>query len=253
MERLTNTKKSGITGSGLRTWGMIFCILGIIGRGILQNRFLGTGSLSAQQLLEVMQSSENAMIAATLSLVLQAMETCAVPIFALLMLEGFQHTMDLRQYFLRVAGLAVLTELPYNLAISGKLFAADSRNPVFGLVLCLLMLYFYRRYAEKTFRNTLIKVIVTVAGILWTVMLKIDFGTGLVLIMAIMWACRRKPIYRNMAGAVMAIVCTLGNPFYLAAPMGFLAVHSYNGDQGADNRVVNYLAYPVLLLAVGLI
>ena len=38
----------------------------------------------------------------------------------------------------------------------------------------------------------------------------------------------------------------------MAAPMGFLAIHFYNGEKGEENRLVNYLAYPVILLAVGL-
>ena len=36
--------------------------------------------------------------------------------------------------------------------------------------------------------------------------------------------------------------------FYMASPMGFLAVHLYNGEKGEQNRLVNYLTYPALLL-----
>ena len=38
----------------------------------------------------------------------------------------------------------------------------------------------------------------------------------------------------------------------LAAAMGFLAIHFYNGEPGEGNRVVNYLFYPVCLLVIGL-
>ena len=55
---------------------------------------------------------------------------------------------------------------------------------------------------------------------------------------------------RGMGGAVAALVCSVFSLFYMASPMGFLAVHFYNGEKGPDNRTVNYLAYPVLLLAV---
>ena len=32
-----------------------------------------------------------------------------------------------------------------------------------------------------------------------------------------------------------------------------MTVHFYNGDKGADNRLVNYLSYPVLLLLFALV
>ena len=72
----------------------------------------------------------------------------------------------------------------------------------------------------------------------------------LLLILAVLWALREKPMLRSMAGAMAALVCSVGSLFYMASPMGFLAVHFYNGEKGTDNRTVSYLAYPVLLLAV---
>jgi hypothetical protein len=35
--------------------------------------------------------------------------------------------------------------------------------------------------------------------------------------------------------------------------MGFLAIHFYNGEKGNTGRLVNYLFYPVTLLAIGLV
>ena len=134
-------RSSGISSNGLRTWGMFFLLAGMLGKSILQNGLLNLGAVSFGQLLEQMQTSRAAMLYATLALVLQAMETCAVPIFAFLLVEGVEHTSSLRNYALRVAGLAVLSELPYNLATSGKLLDTTSRNPVFGLVVCLVMVY----------------------------------------------------------------------------------------------------------------
>ena len=79
-------------------------------------------------------------------------------------------------------------------------------------------------------------------------MLKIEFGICFVLIAGVMWAFRSRPLYRNFAGASAAIVCSVFNPFFLASPMGFLAVHMYNGEDGEENRVFCYLFYPAVLL-----
>ena len=114
MERLGNTRPSGLHAGNLRAWGMLFAVAGIIGRSILQNQMLGVGVLSAEDLVQMMQSSQEAFIIATIALVLQAVETVAVPIFVFLLVEGFSHTSNWKKYILRVAAMAVLTEpLPF--------------------------------------------------------------------------------------------------------------------------------------------
>lgn len=253
MERIRDTKTSGISRNALHTWGMFFLALGILGRSIFQNQLLGLSSVTAQQLLEAMQSSEAMMLYATLGLVLQAIETCALPIFAFLLVEGVQKTSNFRNYFFRVLGVAVLSEIPYNLAMSAKLFDFSSRNPVFGLVLAMIAMYFYGRYAEKSVKNTLIKLVVTLAAMIWGSMLSIEYGGCLVLVAVVLWAFRAKPLMRNIAGATATILGSLYSLFMMAAPMGFLAIHFYKGEKGEENRLVNYLAYPVLLLAVALV
>ncbi|MGM9549734.1 MAG: TraX family protein [Faecousia sp.] len=252
MERIPTTKPSGIRTNALHAWGMLFTAFGIVGQSILQNRLLGIGQISAQALLEAMQESDGTMLIATLALVLHALETCAVPIFAFLLVEGYQHTSSFRKYILRVLGVAVVSEVPYNLAMGGRLLDFSSRNPVFGLVLGLIVLYLYDRYGEKTAKYTIGKVVITIAALLWPLMLGIEYGSCVVLTVAVLWAFRKKPLMRNFAGATVSIVCSLYSPFFLAAPMGFLAVHLYNGEKGAENRLANYLAYPLLLLVIGL-
>lgn len=253
MERIRDTKSSGLTGGALHTWGMLFLAVGIVGKSILQNRLLGVGQVSVQQLLEAMQSSDTVMIYATAALVMQALETCAVPIFAFLLVEGVQHTANFRNYFLRIAGLAVLSEIPYHLAMSGKVLDLSARNPVFGLVMALAMVFFYRRYPEKTVPHLLIRLVVTVSAILWCSMLSINAGGCLVFLVAVIWMFRQKPMMRGIAAATASLVCSLTSMFYMAAPMGVLTIHFYNGEKGEQNRVVSYLAYPVLLLAAWLI
>ncbi len=250
MERLVNEKPSGLSATALRTWGMLFLALGAVGRGILQNRVLGLGGITDQKMLEAVLSGDGAMFIAALSLVLQAVETCAVPIFCLLLVEGFTHTANFTHYLLRVLGTGMACEIPFNLALSGKLLDFDTRNPVIGMALCLIVLYFFKRYAGRSGINTAIKICVTLAAIVWAEMLHIEHGTCCVVLTSVLWAFREKPLYRNMAGCLAGAVCTVISPFYLACPMGFLALHFYRGERGSDNRLVNYLTYPLILLVV---
>lgn len=248
MERLGRTAPTGINANALKTWGMIFAMAGILGRSILQNRLLGVGTVSALELVEMMQSSEGAMVVATVALIMQAIETCAIPIFAFALVEGFQHTADWKKYFLRLAGVAVLSEIPYNLAMGMKVLDFGSRNPVFGLVLAFVMLCLYRYFAGKK----LVCVVATIAALTWAMMLKVEHGVPMLLIVCALWAFRKKPMFRGFIGSAVAVVCTVSSLFYLAAPMGFLAIHLYNGEKGENNRLVSYLFYPVAVLAIGL-
>lgn len=257
MERLGNpNKRTGITVNALRTWGMVFLAAGVIGRGVIQNHILGIAGMTTEQILQVMESSETAMNYATMSIVMQALEVCAAPIFAVLLVEGILHTSDFNQYFTRVLGLACLTEIPYNLAMGKGLLDFGTRNPVFSLVLGMLMIFFYQRYSGRGAKNVLIKILVSAAALIWVRMLNIEFGAPVLVILMVLWAFRTKPMYRSFAGASTAIACSLFSPFFLASPMSFLAIHMCNWEKGEENRTLNYLMYPGMLLlatAVGIL
>lgn len=249
MERLGNHyTKTGITVNALRTWALLFLAAGVLGRGVLQNHILGFTGMGTLQMLEVMQSSETAMNYATMSLAFQALETCAAPLFVYLLVEGVVHTADFQKYFLRVLTAAIVTEIPYNLTMGKGVLDFGSRNPVFGLVLAMILIFFYQRYRERGMKNAGVKILVTLAGFAWVKMLNIEFGIPVLVLTAVMWATRNKGVYRNFAGASAAIICSLFSPFFLASPMSFVAIHMCNGEKGEDNRIINYVMYPGMLL-----
>ncbi len=252
MERLAPKRPSGISKNGLRTWGMLFMAAEVISCAVLQNQILGLGTISNSELLQAMQSSETVMNIATIAIVLKALGACAVPIFAFMLTEGAKHTSNFRAYLTRILGLAVVSEIPYNLAYSGKFLDLSTRNPVFSLVFALLVLYFFQRYDRKKAGDILIRIVVTLAAMGWCVMLGIGQGSAVVLVSVVLWLLWDKPLLRNIAGATVLMLCSMFSIFLMAAPMSFLAIHFYNGERGEENRVITYGAYPVLFLQVAL-
>ena len=125
----------------------------------------------------------------------------------------------------------------------------SGRNPAFGLVLGLVMLILYQRFAEKSAKNVAMKVLVTLAAIVWPLMLNVQDGACCVIMVTVLWLTRNMKQYRTFIGCAAGALCSLLSVYYLAVPMAFLAVHFYRGDKGEENRLVNYLAYPVLLTA----
>ena len=252
MERLRSEQPKGLRRSGLRKWGMLFVILGIFGRSVLQNRCLGIAQITGEQLLAVMDAAPGAMAVATVALVMQFVETCAAPIFCLLLADGFAHTSDAGKYITRVLAVAVISEIPYNFAVTGNLLDMGSRNPVFGMVISIVLLYLYDRFRGKKAGSLLVNVGVTLAALIWCRMLSIEFGACCVILTAVFWAFRNKPNLRNLMGGAAAMLCSLFSLFFMASPMGMLVIHFYNGEKDEENRMISYLFYPVSLIVIGI-
>ena len=253
MERLVSRRSSGLSASGLRKWGLAFLVMGIFSQAILQNKMLGMAEGSNAQLLDLFTRNPDAMGIAAAAIVLQALESCAAPIFSFLLVEGFLHEEKFQPYLLKVLSVALVSELPYNLAVGGKLLDLSTRNPVFGLVFALVMLHFYRLYSEKGTRNTLLKLVASVAAFIWCAMLNVQHGQCIVILAGVLWMCRSKPNLRIMFGCTAAVVCCLFSPFYLLAPMSMMAIHFYNGEPGEENELMRFWMYPGILAIIAIV
>ena len=253
MERINEPRSRGINRNALRTWALLLAVGGLVGRGLIQNHILGVGTATTAQLLEIMNASSDMMTLVTVSLVLQFAEAMAVPLFALLLAEGVEHTSNLKKYALRVTACALAAEIPYDLLIHGKV-AMTGQNPMFGLVLGLLVIHFFRTYQGKGFKNFMVKLLVVIMGLVWAKMLRIDLGEAVVLLVWPMYAFRNKPMYRNLVGAIMSMICSIFSLFFVMAPFGCLFLHFYNGEKGEveASKILSYLAYPAAILILAL-
>lgn len=246
-------KKIGVfqfTTTGIRLCGMVFLLLGAIG-SMLQCNLLGSGNLTNSQLLTVLETDSSIMADATIALMLQALGSSALPIFCLLLVEGAVHTSGYGKYFLRVLGLAVVSQLPYNLLMTGSLLQMTKLNPVFAMVMCMMMLYFFRQYREKKAGHIALKVLAILGVFVWSFLLGVEHGPCCVLITALLWGLREKQNTKTFLGIMALFLCSLFSMYYLVAPVGFLILHFYEGKQGSESKVFNYIAYPLILLIVG--
>ena len=64
----------------------------------------------------------------------------AIPIYAWLLVRGFRETHNRVAYGVQLLLLALICEVPYDLATSGKTFDFNSQNPVFGLFIAFVVL-----------------------------------------------------------------------------------------------------------------
>lgn len=269
---ITYRKLPGMSAQGLRIWGLLFIAFGAAYNPIVAGFF---------------RMEETSFIVTTVGLVMQLLHFCAIPIFSFLLVEGLTHTVSAKNYAIRVGILAVAAELAYNFAmaetpfnftVKGNLlgafsfrngihfdYASFSLNPVFGLVLAMLLIYFFRCYPGKNFKNVLLKGVLWIMAFVWTKMLKIEYASAVILLVPIMYFLREKRTWLVFSGCIAMTLCgfldnsgetadLLRTAAYIGcAPISFILIHFYNGEPGEGNRYVNYLAYPVILIAIGLV
>lgn len=236
----------------LRLIGLLLTAAGIVGQCILFNKLLGAPA-DGDALTAIWDSDSTIGIAI---IVTSLLSTCAVPLFAFLLVEGAKHTSCYWKYFLRVFGLAIVSEIPFDLAMSNKVFDWSSQNPVFGLLVGMVMIYFFKYYSGKSFKAIALAVLVVFMSFLWAGMLRVDEGQPMILIIAALWFSRGKKGIQTLVGCIVTCLCStlkVDNITYFAAPMMFLMIHFYNEEPGEGNKIINYAAYPVLLMGIWLI
>ena len=254
MRRLGRSERKGINKCHLYIWGLVFLLAGILSRSILQNGILDMNTLTGEQLLEKMSASTVAMAVATAAIVMQAVETCAIPVFAFLLVNGFEKGKSGRRLLLSLLALAAVSEIPFNLAMYGVPIYTATRNPAVALVIGLAVLYFFRRLSENSFANVLIKVFVGISAVLWAAMLNVEHGLPLLIVIMTMWALREKKAMAFLFGGALSSACVVFSPLYIASALGILPVHFYRAEEEeAELALPLYAVYPAMLAVSGII
>ena len=176
----------------------------------------------------------------TLYYILRKVGRLAFPIYCFLIGEGLTHTKNQKNYLLRLLIFALISEIPFNLMVSGKLFTDANQNVFFTLFLGALSIYFY----ENT-KNRLLNALLMLAILAASVYLKADYGPAGVVVILLIYILRGRPIVQALAGYPLFS----GGVWAIAA---FIPINLYNGQRGfIKSRVLQYafyLFYPLHML-----
>jgi hypothetical protein len=178
----------------------------------------------------------------------------AMPVFAFCIAEGYAHTRDRQAYLLRLGLFALISELPFDLALLGEV-TLTHQNTLFTFVLALvaLMLYDYLTEQYEGAPGRIFGILAAMAIGLLSIALRCDHNVAAVGLVFIFYVLRGYELYvRNLAGAIYeALVRNVG--VYRWGVLGFLPLMLYNGKRGRGLKLFFYLFYPAHLLVIWLV
>ena len=173
--------------------------------------------------------------------ILRSAGRMAFPIFCFLLVEGAVHTRSPKRYLLRLALFAVLSEIPFDLALHNQTFYWGAQNVFFTLLLGLLVILVFQRYPAEGWKGMLALAVSAAAAELGGT----DYGVVGVAVIAAMYLLRERPLAAYLIS--LALLALLNRQELYSAP-AFLAMALYNGRRGRQPKYFFYVFYPVHLL-----
>lgn len=176
--------------------------------------------------------------------ILRYMGRLAFPIVAFLIAEGCLHTKNLRRYILRLALFAVISEVPFDLAIKFRMWYPEYQNTMFTLLLGACAIGCMDRLKKK---HVLVQMLTASVFCGAAYFLKCDYGAVGVALIAVMYLFRSDRNAQLMAGA---LICAAESYTYCGIEaLAFLFIRFYNGKRGdMPMKYFFYIAYPAHLI-----
>jgi len=197
------------------------------------------------------------------------------PIFAFLIVEGYFHTKNVKKYALRLLLFAVISELPFNLAMGSSLFYPVHQNVLWSFLLSLGLIHLNEKAkATGKLLLRLLTAVGTVAvGSLVGLVAMLDFYHAGVMMVLVFYFFRGRKWWNFLLQLValwyinvevlsgFTYTFTLFGHELSFVRQGFalfalLPIWLYRGRQGLHNkwtRALNYGFYPAHLLILGLL
>ncbi|MEG1847683.1 MAG: TraX family protein [Lachnospiraceae bacterium] len=174
---------------------------------------------------------------------LSAIGRLAFPIFVFLLVEGVQHTRDMRRYVGRLALFALVSEIPFDLAFSGKILTMTYQNVFWTLLIGALVLIGCRRaeMIEVWVWRYLSIILIICSGMLLAEWMHTDYGGLGVAAIALLYICRQTKSTQLLAGCVAF-------SWEPVAMLAFIPIAFYNGQRGRQMKYIFYCFYPLHLL-----
>lgn len=257
-EAVKPQKEGGLTGSTLKWIAIVTMFIDHFAAAYLTRILIDRGyydiMLGSDQDAMIAFSQANAVLILVMTL-LRCVGRIAFPIFCFLLVEGFMHTSNVKKYVLRLALFAVVTEVPFNLAIAGSPFFMQYQSVMVTLLIAMLMLCGLKWVEGKEWKkpvNAVACLAVVAAAAAVALLLKTDYDWSGVLCIAGMYYFSKQG--KKVRGAFLGCAfLIMANIMEIFALIGVAFIAFYNGKRGMKMKYFFYAFYPVHLFLLWLL
>ena len=226
-------ENKGLTGSTLKIIAMVTMLIDHIAAVVLTRLYL-TGGLSYGGYGVI--------------LALRLVGRIAFPIYCFLLVEGFLRTRDVKKYLLRMVAFAFITEVPYDLALTGQVMNFGYQNVMFTMAIGLVALYGLKKVEEmkaSKWLQLLLQIVVVAVAACVAAVCKTDYSWGGIVCICVIYLFKASNARKLLLGnAVLIMMSTLEVAALVAVPL----VGAYNGKRGMKLKYLFYAFYPMHLL-----
>lgn len=173
----------------------------------------------------------------------------AFPIYCFFIVEGLEHTRNVKKYIARLLAFALISEIPFDYAIAGECTMAY-QNVFFTLAIGLLCIWGIKeieiRVSDKN-KQILMKTLMIVLGTCAANFMNTDYSGFGVFMIVLLYLFKEKR-------SIQCIVGAIGFAWELTAPISFLLLYFYNGEKGKKiNKYFFYGFYPLHLAVLAVL
>ena len=194
--------------------------------------------------------------------ILRCVGRLAFPLFAFMAVEGYFHTRSLKKYLGRLLILAVISEVPFNLLVSGSVFDPYHQNVIWTIVLGLCCIWTFENIAADWQR--LLSAVIIIASLAAAILANVDYSSAGVLTLLAFYAFRGSTVRCRLLqllslGFINLVLLggiELTFPYQALAVLSLPIIWLYDGSQGLHSsyiKTANYLFYPAHMLILALL
>lgn len=196
------------------------------------------------------------------------------PIYAFMIVEGYFHTKNLKKYVGRLLIFAILSEIPFNLAMGGRFFYPIHQNVLWTFLISIGLIHWNEKTKEKKlWKRILVGFASILIGSIVGIITFVDYYHAGILIVLVFYFFRHKKwwcylgqficmwyINCDMLGGLQYEMNILDQTYFISrqgfALLALIPIWLYNGKQGYHSKTLQfiyYAFYPVHLLILGIL
>lgn len=239
----------GVTVNTLKIAGALMLTLYFFSVSVIQNGILNVNSYTPAELSELLASDSKAMLWAGIASVGEIVGMVAISIYAYVLVQGVIHTSDKKKYILSVLAFAVISEVPYDLAVYGRVWDWNSQNTLWAVLIALVTLCMMQYVEGRGVMTYVLSAVAALGGCLWALLINCKYGWGFVLIASVLFLLREHQVISLLAGLGVSLV-------YVSAAMGFILISLCSGERKSGEsklgKYAYYVYYPLITALMAL-